>query len=128
VQSGLTAWRLGTNYASDSSSCGGWAYGEYAVWNRVLDAEEVAAEYASKAPLVDAGAFIAPIAGQYGIRVPMSYANVSNPPTDAELTAQFGAQPDGFASAIDDNAAATNCYLTLRASSAWWIFAGSKAT
>jgi hypothetical protein len=60
VQSGLTAWRLGTNYASDSSSCGGWAFAEYAVLGRVLNAEEVAALYHRNAPLVDTGAYHGP--------------------------------------------------------------------
>lgn len=54
--------------------------------------------------------------------------NVSSPPTDAELTAAFGSQPDGFVGVLDDNGAGTDVYLVLRKNSSWWHEAMTKAT
>ena len=58
---GLVNWKLGVPYNAISTYSGGWTFGEYAVLNRVLSAEEVAALYHKGAPLVDAGAFTLPV-------------------------------------------------------------------
>jgi hypothetical protein len=54
--------------------------------------------------------------------------NVSNPPTDAELTAAYGAQADGFVKLLDDGGAGTTVYLVFRANSKWWHIAATEAT
>ena len=121
----LITWKLGASYSDMHQS--GSVYGEYAVWNRVLSAEEVAAIYASGRPLVDDGSYHNPVLDGRAVRVPVSYNNVANPPTDAELTTAFGWQPDGFTAIIDDNAGATNCYAVWRASGKWWYEELTKA-
>lgn len=55
---GLTDWVIGTRYGDGQP--GGWAFGEYAVFNRVLTAEEVAAMYAAGRPITDAGSIDVP--------------------------------------------------------------------
>ncbi len=58
--SGLAYWVLGALY-DGSAGQSGWAFAEYAVLDRALSAEEVAALYASDKPLADAGAFTLPV-------------------------------------------------------------------
>lgn len=61
---------------------------------------------------------------------PVSEANVSNPPTDAQLDAAFGAAAgisEGMIKFVDDNGAATAVYLAVPLNGAWWIFTGTKA-
>ena len=53
--------------------------------------------------------------------------DVSNPPTDAQLDAIFGAVNDGFTGYIDDNGAGTNFYQVVFRNSAWYIFESTKA-
>jgi len=55
----LTHWSLGSRVVNEDYQSG-WAFGEYAVFNRVLTAEEVAMLYARGKPLADAGALIPP--------------------------------------------------------------------
>lgn len=53
----------------------------------------------------------------------VSDANVSSPPTDAELDAAFGDAStlyDGFAGLVDDNGAGTAVWLVYVKGSAWW--------
>ncbi len=57
---GLNLWKLGVPSGTNVGYSGGWTYGEYAVFSRVLSAEEVAALYHRNAPLSDAGAFDTP--------------------------------------------------------------------
>lgn len=60
----------------------------------------------------------------------LSEANVSNPPTAAQLTALFGTPATvgkGFTSLINDNGAGANFYLVSSDGSNWWIFSGVKA-
>lgn len=61
---------------------------------------------------------------------PVSTANVSNPPTAAQVTAAFGAPADiseAMIKFVDDNGAATAVYLVVPINNAWWIFTGTKA-
>jgi hypothetical protein len=64
------------------------------------------------------------------LRLIVSTADVSNPPTDAELDAAFGTPAEagaGFLRLIDDNAAGAHLYLVASDGSNWWVFAGTKA-
>lgn len=59
-----------------------------------------------------------------------STANVSNPPTEAQLTAVFGSPATvgkGFYAFIDDNGAHTNEYLVCSDGTKWVIFSGTIA-
>ncbi|HOU13457.1 MAG TPA: carbohydrate binding domain-containing protein [Anaerolineae bacterium] len=123
---GLNQMNIGSSYVS-ASQWGG-AIAEVTLFNRVLTAEEVAAIYVSDKPLADTGALVAPVVSGLGLRLPLSYNNVSNPPTDTELTIAFGWQPDGFTAIVDDAGAATNCWKVWRASGAWWYEELTKAT
>lgn len=60
--------------------------------------------------------------------VTLSDANVSNPPTDAEITAAFGTQSDGFEGLIDDNGAGTTVWRVIRKNSKWWYWSTTEAT
>ena len=63
-------------------------------------------------------------------QMPNSDANVSNPPTDAELDAAFG-QPaavgDGYIAILDDNGAGTNVWFIASDGANWWHGALTKA-
>jgi hypothetical protein len=64
------------------------------------------------------------------LRLIVSTADVSNPPTDAELDATFGTAAEvgaGFIRLIDDNAAGADFYLVASDGSNWWVFTGTKA-
>lgn len=53
----------------------------------------------------------------------VSTANVSNPPTDAELDSAFGAAStlyDGFAGLVDDNGAGTTVWEVSVLNGQWW--------
>jgi hypothetical protein len=59
-----------------------------------------------------------------------STANVSNPPTDAQLDAAFGTPAQvgaGFMATLDDNGAHANEYLVWSDGSNWWYATGAKA-
>lgn len=59
-----------------------------------------------------------------------SAANVSNPPTDAELDTAFGTPAEvgaGFTAALNDNGAGTNFWLISSDGTNWWYVAGTKA-
>lgn len=59
-----------------------------------------------------------------------SDANVSSPPTDAELDSEFGtpaAVGNGFVALLDDNGADTNVYLVASNGTSWWYTALTKA-
>jgi hypothetical protein len=59
-----------------------------------------------------------------------STANVSNPPTDAELDTAFGTPAEvgaGFIAALNDNGAGTNFYFVGSDGANWWYVAGTKA-
>lgn len=59
---------------------------------------------------------------QEKVRHPSSIANVSNPPTDAELDAEFGTPAvlgDGFVVFIDDNDAGALYWLVATVNGAW---------
>jgi len=58
-------------------------------------------------------------------------SNVSNPPTQAELTAIFGTPATvgaGFTVYLDDNGADTNFYQIVSSGSSWFILSGVKAS
>ncbi len=60
-----------------------------------------------------------------------STANVSSPPTDAELDSAFGAPADvgaGFMGTVDDNGAGTAGYIVWSDGANWFYVAGTKAT
>jgi hypothetical protein len=66
-----------------------------------------------------------------GIATKNSTANVSNPPTDAELDSAFGAPATvgaGFIGTLDDAGGGANFYLVASDGSNWWHFTGTKAT
>lgn len=55
--------------------------------------------------------------------VPVSRANVSSPPTDAEADAIFGTPANvgaGFLALIDDNDADTTVWLVASNGTSWW--------
>lgn len=59
-----------------------------------------------------------------------SNANVSNPPTDAELDAEFGAASglyNGFSAIIDDSGSGTTVWFVVVKNSAWWYEQLTKA-
>lgn len=63
-------------------------------------------------------------------QVPNSDANVSNPPTDAELDAAFGtpaAVGDGYVALVDDAGGSTAVWLVASDGSAWWYELLTKA-
>jgi hypothetical protein len=65
------------------------------------------------------------------IRVQVSSANVSAPPTDAELDTAFGtpaAVGAGFLALLDDNAAGSAVYLIASDGTNWWHVALTKCT
>lgn len=60
-----------------------------------------------------------------------SSANVSNPPTDAELDSAFGtpaAVGDGFMATVNDNGADTAQWLVVSNGASWWYVGMTKAT
>jgi hypothetical protein len=62
--------------------------------------------------------------------VAYSEANVSNPPTAAEITAAFGSPADlsaQFAGIINDNGAGTNAWLVFVVDTDWFYQALTKA-
>lgn len=59
-----------------------------------------------------------------------STANVSNPPTDAQIDAAFGTPAQvgaGFVATLDDNGAGTNSYMVWSDGTNWWYATGTKA-
>ena len=66
-------------------------------------------------------------------RIKLSDADVSNPPTDAELDSALGdagagSVPDGFVGIVDDAGAGTTLWLCVVKNSAWWYEGLTKAT
>lgn len=69
--------------------------------------------------------------GTAGVSTKHSTADVSNPPTDAELDSAFGTPATvgaGWIGSIDDNGAGTNFYLVQSTGSKWIIYTGTEAT
>lgn len=67
-----------------------------------------------------------------GVSTKVSNANVTNPPTDAELDSAFGdpsTLPTGFVGVLDDNGAGTNVWwvYTTGVAGEWFYVAGTKA-
>jgi len=65
-----------------------------------------------------------------GIRVPVSTADTSNPPTDAELDAAFGTPATvgtGFFAILDDAGAGTAVYHVSSDGTNWWYTTATKA-
>jgi len=63
-----------------------------------------------------------------GIQTKLSVANVSNPPTDAELDAAFGTPAtvgEGFIGLVDDNDAGTTWYIVWTDSNSNWVYTRS---
>lgn len=61
----------------------------------------------------------------------LSTANVTNPPTDAELDSAFAAPanlPEGVLKLVDDNNAETAVYLVVPIGTSWWHVLLTKAT
>jgi len=59
-----------------------------------------------------------------------SNANVSNPPTDAELDTIYGDAanaPHGFLGVVNDNGADTNVYLVMKIDGVWFYWAATVA-
>lgn len=66
-----------------------------------------------------------------GNTVTVSTADVTNPPTDAELDAAFGTPATvgaGFIGVVNDNNGDTNCYFVFSTGASWFYVAGTKAT
>ena len=55
------------------SGRGGWALGEYRVFDRVLTADEIAAIYSLGKPLTDTGAFSTPVINARDVRIPYGH-------------------------------------------------------
>lgn len=65
-----------------------------------------------------------------GVRTKVSVANVSNPPTNAELVSAFGAAAtvgSGFVGIVNDNNAATNEWIIWSDGTSYWYIAGTAA-
>jgi hypothetical protein len=65
------------------------------------------------------------------IQIRTSTANVSNPPTGAELDSAFGTPSTvgaGFAVLLDDNGGDANDYLVISNGTSWWYEVLTKAT
>lgn len=63
--------------------------------------------------------------------LPVSTANVSSPPTDAELDTEFGTPAQrgaGFSAILNDNGAGTAGYVVWSDGTNWWYAGGTKAT
>lgn len=61
----------------------------------------------------------------------VSTANISNPPTDAELDSAFGTPANvgaGFFALVNDNGDGNNFYLVASDGTNWWHAAMTKAT
>ena len=66
-----------------------------------------------------------------GIRTIHSEANVTSPPSDAELDAAFGTPAvvgEGFIGLLDDNNAGTAGYMVFSLGGFWWYEVATKAT
>lgn len=66
-----------------------------------------------------------------GVRTKNSTANVTNPPTDAELDSAFGTGASagtGFIGTLNDNGSGTAAFLVFSDGTNWWYLAGTKAT
>lgn len=64
------------------------------------------------------------------IKISVSEANTSNPPTDAELDAEFGtpaAVGVGFVALLNDAGAGNNFYIVASDGTNWWQAAMTKA-
>lgn len=64
-------------------------------------------------------------------KLKISTANVTNPPTDAELDTAFGTPANvgaGFTAVLDDNAGGANFYIISSDGTNWWHAAMTKAT
>lgn len=64
-------------------------------------------------------------------RIATSSADVTNPPTDAELDSAFGTPTEagaGFVSLLDDAGGDANVYLVASNGTSWWYAAMTKAT
>lgn len=63
--------------------------------------------------------------------VPVSTANVSGVPTDAEIDAAFGTPAEvgaGFVGIIDDSGAGSQDFLVWSDGTYWWYASGTKAS
>jgi hypothetical protein len=70
------------------------------------------------------------VTGREGLITKYSTANVTNPPTKAELESEFGSastQTDAFMAILDDNGAGTNVYLITKAASDYYYQSLTKA-
>jgi hypothetical protein len=64
------------------------------------------------------------------IKIKVSTANTSNPPTDAELDSEFGTPATvgaGYLALLDDNGGGANVYLVISDGTNWWYEALTKA-
>ena len=64
------------------------------------------------------------------LEIQVSTADVTNPPTDAELDAEFGtpgAVGAGYVALLDDNNGDANVYLVFSSGTSWWYVALTKA-
>lgn len=62
--------------------------------------------------------------------ITVSIANVSNPPTDAELDTAFGTPAEvgaGFLALVDDNGVDTTVWLVGSSGTSWWYEGLTKA-
>ncbi len=142
VSSGQFAWVQiyvdpATNALSDQTGP------ERALRTLCTDADRVGIDIGDGVP-VDAvilrnGQTAAPVESDFGFsRVLLhgrghnySAANVTNPPTDAELDTAFGAPADvgaGFVGVLNDNGAGANVWLAASDGTNWWYVAMTKAT
>ena len=114
----LATWRVGARY--NGTQYGGWYIGEYAVFGRVLTAEEVAGLYVRGKPLVDMGAFRRPgvyvLDGEFDLRSSQTGARVQIDVTgvggySAATTKTFSLETDGdFFAGSNISAAGTTAF------------------
>jgi len=116
---------LGSTWAH--TSIANAAYSGLALFDSVLTAAEIAAIYQSGAPFTDQGATDTPVVAGDMIQLQISTANVSDPPTDAELTTAFGTPRNGYMALVDDADAGTVVWKVWRAADAWWYEELTKA-
>lgn len=116
---------------------------EYALRTFLTPAERATIDIGDGVPvdavILQQGQTSAPVEGDFafgrtllhGRGQPYSAANVTNPPTDAELDTAFGAPADvgaGFVGVLNDNGAGANVWLAASDGTNWWYVAMTKAT
>ena len=81
-------------------------------------------------PTITEKGILQDLANDGTVKIKLSTADVSNPPTDAELDSEFGTPATvgaGYLALLDDNAGGANVYLVISDGTNWWHQALTKA-